>query len=151
MRWCHIYQAGMRGTRNPGLNIDAFLVYGYGNEMRAGSKQGSAYTRIAGFFNPDGIPRIDQQAGHEVQRLLRSGDNDDLFSLTANGAGNCQVRRDCAAEWQVPSGFPKTEKVARVSPPLLLHELCPESKRESVHCRDGRLKGLRPARRGEKS
>ncbi len=54
------------------LDVDALVVYGYGNEMNARGKKSALSAEVAGVFDPGGIAGVEEGADGEVERALRA-------------------------------------------------------------------------------
>src|ERR1700728_122150 len=77
-----------------GGDVEAIFIDGDGDGAAAGAEQQGANERIAGFFEPRGVAGVEENAGGDVECLLRAGDDHDLEGIAANGASGAQVGAD---------------------------------------------------------
>jgi hypothetical protein len=67
-------------------------------EAAAGGGQDDALEGIAGLLDPNGVSRIKEHAGRDIERLLRPGDHHDLIGLTFDAASSAEIIADRIAE-----------------------------------------------------
>jgi hypothetical protein len=67
-------------------------------------RQGADEARIAGLLDPDRVARVEQHPGGEVERLLGTGDDEDLLRLAAHGAGGAEIGGQRLAQGPKPAG-----------------------------------------------
>ena len=74
-----------------GGDVDTRIVDGDGDQGGAGAEQGTTGAEIARFFKPHLVAGVDEQAGDEVDGLLRTGDDEYLVGMAADGAGGAEI------------------------------------------------------------
>ena len=90
----HEHGAGVRRRLDARADVDALAIDGNRMDRRAGGQQGLSRQRITGIFNPDLPVAIWKDADDDVDRLLRSRRDHDLFGIASHRPGRLQVFAD---------------------------------------------------------
>ena len=101
----HEHGAGIRRRSDASADVDALRIDGNRMDRRAGGEQGLPRQRINGIFDPDLPVPVRQDPDDDVDRLLRSRRDHDLFGIAFHRAGGLQIIAD---------GFSKFDRSARV-------------------------------------
>jgi hypothetical protein len=88
-------------SRHANRNVDAVVVDGYSNQVRAGGGQGVSGVWVARVFDPDIITRSQESSSDESQGPLESSGNDYRIRGALDPAGNRQIGGDRLAQWRV--------------------------------------------------
>ena len=75
-----------------------FFIYGHRYQLTAIEFENVLREAITGFLNPDTSSRVEQDSSGDLERLLGTVDDQDLFWFAAYGSGDFQVVGNRAAE-----------------------------------------------------
>src|SRR5512145_1463321 len=100
---------------------------------------------VAGLFDRDGVTAIDEQARHQVDRLLRSIHDEHLLGVGTDAARASEIRRNGPTQWKVAFGWSVPQHAQRKMSGLLRDEPAPNRIRE---IRNGRSAVVEVIERG---
>src|SRR5215813_6684523 len=78
-----------------------FAVDGNGDDMGSSGAQNLARALVAGIFDCDTVSAFDENAGDQIERLLRAVDYQHLRRFTYHGARAPKVSADCFTQGKV--------------------------------------------------
>src|SRR5580698_449652 len=94
MRRCDVGYAGVSAQLDTGRNIQSLVVNRYRNEPATGQHQSVPQKYISRLLDPDWGVRVEQNAGRQIQRVLRTVHHHDLRGLAIDGSGCSKIGRD---------------------------------------------------------
>src|SRR5882724_117623 len=95
MRGCNQNCSGLAAALDSGGDIQTFAINRNGNNMTTIQIEDVARKTISRIFHPDAASAVQQDAGGNLQRLLRTADDHDLigFALYSSGRPNVGSNR----------------------------------------------------------
>src|SRR5215469_3209193 len=96
--WGEKHSLGIGTGVYSGGNRDALFINGHGDDLCARSPESNGGTEISRVFHPDRISCLDQNAGQQIERLLRARNDYDLIRLAANPTRRAEIVRDGFAQ-----------------------------------------------------
>ena len=97
----HVGETRPRATAASFPYVQAFAVGGNRDEARPGARQRGAHAGVPGVLHPGGVAGLEEQAGHEVQALLRAGHHEHLIRVGVDTPRRSHVRGDGFAQGTV--------------------------------------------------
>src|SRR5580698_6393172 len=67
------------------------------------SKQAMQSELVVRIFDYDAVPRIEDDASNHGQRLLRTGNDQNVGSVAQHASTAREIIGDCATQWQIAS------------------------------------------------
>src|SRR4051794_13799869 len=98
MRGCDVSGLGIWLRGESGSDHQSAVVDRHRYQVSADGSESRVCAMITGILDPNGIARIKQHAQGQVDRLLRSGNDDDLLWLATNRTSRTQVLSDLGSE-----------------------------------------------------
>ncbi len=101
----HEGQPRPRAARHPVRDPQPFAVGRHGNEARARPEQRAAGAEVAGVLDPDRVAGVEEHPRRQVERPLRSGDDNHLLRRAAHAARRAEVGGERLAQRAVARGI----------------------------------------------
>ena len=93
----------IRTDLNSSGNRQPFLIHWYSNNPGSDIVKRDAGSEVPRIFHPYRIALFQEQPCQQVERLLYSGNEDDLLRGAAHPTRRAQILGDCIAQWPIPT------------------------------------------------
>ena len=124
--------AGGATKLDAGGNVEAFGVDGNGNDAATGSHEDVAGEPVAGFFKPDGVAGIEEDASGKIEGLLRAADDRDLLRIAVDAARGAEINGDNFTQMLQAGGIAVFETAREGIATMASDEVGPDFERKGV-------------------
>ena len=102
---------GRSQINSPGVRTDflsrgnrqAFLVHRHRDDLGSNIAKSNTGAKVSRVLRPNLVMFLKKQARQQIERLLSSGDDDDLFRVASHTSGCSQIVCNSIAQWPIPT------------------------------------------------
>ena len=124
-----------------GGDAQPLVVDRYRRQAGTGGEQRAAHARVAGFLHPHRVAGVDQHPRHQVERLLRPGNDHDLVRGARHRPGGAEILRDRLAQGPIAGRVGRDQEAHRRPPPAPGDQPGPVLEREAGELGQARREG----------